>query len=383
MWSVPDGYGDVVRASNGLSVSVDVLKGGVVIYPGLPMVAGAITVDASSATRRTISLTVPPFLPTGLYSQVPALPERPSDPLGHYGQELRVTHALVAPSGAQLRVPVGRFRIDEGAGSELGRTAVTIAGVSREAYVVDDAFSSPRTVSGTSATSVITALIRETLPQAVVTVTASRDGRVRPVTEESDRWGLITAVAAGIGAVVYADPVGRFVIADAPTLSSPPVWTFAPAAGQSLLDARRTSSRDGVYNRVRVTGAATGAGEATFSATATDGLLSSPTRYGDPDAGAYGKSVLVLQHPELESNAACSVVANAEVAKRTGAASKLDLSAIPHAGLEALDVVDVQTVDPTTGQSVVRRHVIDVFTLPLTAGGGFPVRTRALQEVVM
>lgn len=381
MWAVPDGYGDVVRASNGLAVSIDVLRGGQVIYSGLPVVDGSILVDAGSATRRAIQLTVPPFLPTGRYTQVPALPERPSDPLGHYGQELRVTHALVAPDGTQLRVPVGQFRIDEAAGSDLGRTAVTITGVSREAYVVDDVFTSPRTVSGPSATAIIAGLIRETLPQAVVSVQTSRDGRVRPVTEESDRWGLVTAVATGVGAVVYADPTGRFVIADAPTITSPPVWTFAPAAGQSLMDARRTSSRDGVYNRVRVTGATLGTTGYTYSSTVTDTTLTSPTRYGDPDAGAYGRSVLVLQHPELESSDACRAVANAELARRTGAASSLDLAAIPHAGLEALDVVDVQTVNPVTGQSVVRRHVIDSFTLPLSPGGDFPVRTRALQEV--
>lgn len=381
MWSVPDGYGDVVRASNGLAVTVDVLKAGQVIYPGLPLVDGSITVDASSDTRRTIQLTVPPFLPTGLYSQVPALPTRPTDALGHYGQELRVTHALVAPSGAQLRVPVGRFRIDDGAGSDLGRTAVTIAGVSREAHVVDDVFSSPRTVSGPSATAIISTLIKESLPQAAVTIRTMRDGRVRPVTEESDRWGLIKSLAASIGAVVYADPTGRFVITDAPTLDAESVWTFAPAAGQSLLDARRSSSRAEVFNRIRVTGAALGPAGITFSATVTDTSLTSPTRYGDPDAGAYGRSVLVLQHPELESDAACRVVAEAELAKRTGAASSLDLSAIPHAGLEALDVVDVQTVNAVTGADIVRRHAIDRFTLPLTPAGDFPVRTRALQEV--
>jgi len=381
MWSVPDGYGDVVRSSNGLSVSVDVLKGGIVIYPGLPLVDGSITVDADSATRRTIQLTVPPFLPTGLYSQVPALPERPSDPLGHYGQELQVIHSLVAPNGSQLRVPVGRFRIDEGAGSDLGRTAVTISGVSREAHVMDDVFSTPRTVSGPSAAAIITTLIRESLPQAIVTVTASRDGRVRPVTEESDRWALVTKVATGIGAVVFCDPTGRFVIADAPTLGTEPVWTFAPAAGRSLLDARRSSSRKGVYNQVRVTGAAIGTSGYTVAATATDTTLSSPTRYGDPDSGAYGRSVLVLQHPELESDTACRAVAEAELAKRTGAASSLDLTAIPHAALEALDVVDVQTVNPVTGADVVRRHVVDTFVLPLTPAGDFPVHTRALQEV--
>ncbi|MFD2792589.1 DUF5047 domain-containing protein [Promicromonospora vindobonensis] len=379
MWSVPDGYGDVVRASNGLVVLVDVLKGGQVLHAGLPVVGGAITVNAQAATRRSISLTVPPFIPTGRYTQVPALPERSTDILGHYGQELRVTHALVAPDGPQLRVPVGRFRIDDADGSDLGRTAVTVTGVSREAYVVDDQFTSPRTVSGPSATAIIRSLITETLPQASVSVQASRDGRVLPRTEDSDRWGLIESLASSIGAVVYADPTGRFVIADAPTVSTPPVWTFAAAAGHSLLDARRTSSRANVYNRVRVIGATVG--NTTYSAMATDTAASSPTRYGDPDAGLYGKSVTVLSFPELEDFGSCRTVADAELGKRTGAASALDLSAIPHAGLEALDVVDVQTVNPTSGAAVVRRHIVDSFTLPLTPAGAFPVRTRQLREV--
>lgn len=387
MWPLPDAdlYAEVVTSPNGLQITADVYQAGVKLntYP-IPIEEGSVTVDAGMATRRTCDLVVPPFLSTGRYSSRPSLPETPTAPLGHYGQELRILHSLVMPNGALLTVPVGRFRIDGAVGSELGRTAVAVTGSSREAFVVDDQFSAPRTVSGPSAVTLIRTLITESLPQAQVASTVSSDHGVAAVTEERDRWGLIQVLAASIGAVVYADPTGRFVIADAPTTSTAPVWRFAPAEGQTLLDARRTSSRAGVYNSVTVVGS-TLSGETTpVTFTARDIDPTSPTRYGDPDDGAFGKVSKTIFQPDLTSTAQCAVMARAELTRYIGAASTLNLSGIPHAGLEALDVVDVVIPEQVTGfPTAVRRHAIDSFTLPLTPAGAFPVATRDLLEVAV
>ena len=382
MWALadPDLYAEVVASSNSLSISIDVIKGGQVIHPNLELIDGAITVDRSRRTRRTIDLTVAPRLSTGTYTDRPALPEVPAAPLGHYGQELRVLHSLVTPDGSLLTVPVGLFRIDDVGGSELGLTEVRVHGVSREAYVADELFWSPTTVSGPSAVAIIRQLILDCLPQALVVSTATADRGVAPTTEEQDRWGLIETLAASIGAQVYADPTGRFVIADAPTIDTDPVWTFAPADGMTLIDANRTSTRDGVYNSVTVRGATPAGATTPVSATATDDVEGSPTRWGDPDDGYYGRANLVVSHPELTTAAQCLTVARAELARKTGAASSLDLSAIPHAGLEALNVVDVLVPQQITGAlTTVRRHVIDRFVLPLTPAGDFPVQTRELR----
>jgi hypothetical protein len=115
---------------------------------------------------------------------------------------------------------------------------------------------------------------------------------------------------------------------------------------------------------------------------ARDDDPTSPTWWGDPDAGAWGKAPVVLSQPNLTTLAQCRAVAAAELAKRAGAAAGLNLTAVPHAGLEALDVVDVVVPTSVSGRTqTVRRHVIDSFTLPLTPGGDFPVTTRDLRAV--
>jgi hypothetical protein len=84
--------------------------------------------------------------------------------------------------------------------------------------------------------------------------------------------------------------------------------------------------------------------------------------------------------PTVTDTAQADAVAAANLAKQIGAASTLDLSTVPNAALEALDVVDViPDADDRAGS--VRRHVIDSFTMPLTAGGRFPVSSRDLRAV--
>lgn len=374
MWPVPAGYGDVLRSAHGLRVFVDVWKGSTRTWSGLPITGGSITVDRTQATRRTVSLTVPPFLRSGAYTDTPALPSVPSDVLGHYGQELVVRHALVDPAGNVLVVPVGRFRIDSGAGSDLGLTEATITGSSRECYVVDDVFTSARTLSGASAVAIIQSLILESLPSADVAVLTRADRRVTATTWD-DRWTAISELAASLSVQVYTDPTGRWVIRDLPTTSTPPVWRFAPASGRSLLDVSRTSSRTDVHNRVAVQGATPDGATSAIVGVATDTDPSSPTRWGDPAAGAFGHAPLVLSMPSLVTLADCKAAAATQLALATGAAESLDLSAIPHAALEALDVVEVVT-DPDRVYATTRKHMIDSFTLPLVPGGDFRVSTR-------
>jgi hypothetical protein len=386
MWPTPAGYGDVVRASNGLRVSVDVYRAGQRLYSGLHPVGGDIVVDVSSTTRRTCSLTLPPFLRTGTYTEEPSLPDPllAAPVLGTRGHELRVVHSLMASDGSMFPIPVGRFRVDEIDGSDLGRTEVTLTGVSREAYVADDRFVTPRTVKGPSAASLIEALIRESLPQAVVINTVSHDAIVRPTTEDEDRWGLILTLAKSIGAQVYADPLGQFRIADLPTTSAAAVWTFEPGMdGRSLIDSRRADSRVDVANRVAVQGSTPDGATDPVMAIATDDDPTSPTVWGDPDAGAWGKATEIVSQPNLTTHRQCLSVARAELARRTGARSGMNLSAVPHAALEGNDVVDIVVPTSVSGRTkAVRRHVVDGFTLPLTPGSDFPVTTRDLREVL-
>jgi len=84
--------------------------------------------------------------------------------------------------------------------------------------------------------------------------------------------------------------------------------------------------------------------------------------------------------PSLTTLADCQAAARTQLALSTGGAESLNLSTLPHAGLEALDVVEIVT-DPDRTSQTARKHMIDSFTLPLTAAGQFPVATRDIGAV--
>jgi hypothetical protein len=113
---------------------------------------------------------------------------------------------------------------------------------------------------------------------------------------------------------------------------------------------------------------------------AIDNDPTSPTYYGDPDTGAYGKAPTTVSMPSLTTLADCQAYARSQLALSTGGAEALNLSTLPHAGLEALDVVEIVT-DPDRTYATARKHMVDSFTLPLTAGGSFPVATRDIGAV--
>ena len=385
MWAVSDAYRNALTRPHRVAYRATVRKGRQALYGGrsLPVTGGGIKVTSGGAVRRACDLTIAPRLPGRVFEDEPAFPreELADTPLGTRGQEITIRAGLVYAGGRTEWVPVGVFRIDDVDGSLLGRSAVRVAGVSREAFVVDDRLLSPRTISGPSAVAIIRDLILESYADAEVAVTTRADRRVPPTVIERDRWkDGVQALAESLGCVVYADASGRFVIADAPTLDTAPAWTFQAGPGGVLLDARERRSRAEVYNGWVVTGATPDGSAAPVQGVALDTVRLSPTRYGDVRDGAWGKKPRFMSIPSLTSNEQCARVARAQLGKTTGAGSALDLASVPLVQLEAGDVVDVVTDHERPAQSI-SRHIVDDITIPLTAGGAFSATTRDLGRV--
>jgi len=375
MLSVSAGFLSALAAPHQVTVRADVDKGGVRLYSGLPVTGGAIEVDSSSITRRRLNLELAPRRPISTYVDAPTLPRNPGDPLGHYGQEIALSWGLTYSGGLTEWLPVGVFRIEDVSGSLLGDGPVQVSGVSREAFVADARFTAPYTASSPSAQSLIGTLIHEVLPGVEVISSATMDRRVPRTTWDEDRWGAIADLATSIAAVVYADPWGRFVIADAPTLATPPVWRVTAGPGGVLVGAASAASRAGVYNALVVRGESPSSDAAPVQGSAYDLTAGSPTRWGDPGTGAFGMVPAFLSIPTVTTAEQAVAVARANLAKYVGAASTLDVSAVPNAALEAGDVVEV-IPDAGDPAGSVHRHVVDAFTLPLVAGGDFPMKTR-------
>lgn len=380
MLAVSPGFLAALAAPQKVTCRAHADKGGVRLHNNVPIVGGYVEVDAGSITRRRLTLEVAPQMNTYTYEDRPAMPTRDTDPLAPFGQELTVEWGLTYIGGVTEWLPLGVFRIDDVRGSLLGDTSVQITGVSREAHVADDRFSAPYTASSPSALSLIAALIHETLPTAEVVAQASMDRRVPTTTWDEDRWGAITDLAESIAAVVYCDPYGRFVIADAPTADTHPVWMVAAGVGGVMVSAASSASRSSVYNRVVVRGESPSSDAPPVRGEATDTDPTSPTRWGDPLGGSWGKRTRFMYLPTVTDSAQAATVARAALFRYVGAASTMDVTSVPNAALEAGDVVDYIT-DPRDIGGSLRRHAVDSFRVPLLAGGAFPMATRDLRKV--
>lgn len=380
MLPVSEGFLAALSTPQRVSVRADISKGGVRVFSGLPVLGGRIDVDWSSITRRTMELVLAPVLRSSTYHDRRTMPWGEQETIGHYGHEVSVQWGLTYPSGVTEWLPLGVFRVDEVSGSLLGDGPVTLSGVSREAFVADSRFLAPTTRSGTSAVEIITDLIREPLPGAEVLVTARQDRRVPRTTWDRDRWGAITDLAQSLGAVVYADPYGRFVIADAPTVDTPPVWRVRGGEGGVLVSADGRGSRRRVYNAVVVTGESPSSDVAPVHAVAKDDGDGSRTRWGNPGIGRFGEVPMFMYLPNVTSQEQAQMVADSNLLRHVGAAATVDLSTVPNPALEAGDVVDIvlSNVDPAGSA---RRHVVDTVSIPLTPGDRFLLSTREIRSV--
>lgn len=378
MWPVSSAFLAALSSSQEVSVRADLLKGGQTVLSGLPVTGGSVSFTRSSATSRQLSCTLTPRLTRADYLDESTLS---GGTLGVYGHEVRLWWQLHYIGGGVESVPLCRCRIDQMSGSLLDDDQVQISGVSREAYVADAAFVAPRTLSGPSARSLIGTLIREVLGSAEVVVTATRDARVPAFTVESDRWGeAIKTLADSIAATVRCDASGRFVVADAPTITTPPAWRVAAGKGGVLVKAGATLDRARVRNAWIVQGGSPSSDSAPIQAVVYDTAAGSPTRWGDADAGAFGMVPEQVQVATLTSLAQCKQLGLTKLAQTCGAASTLDLSMVPNPALEVGDVIDVIT-DPARPAATVRRHIVDSGSIDLTPGGAFSLSTRDLRQV--
>lgn len=362
---------EALSSSQQVSTHADLLKAGQVLYTGLPVTGGQVTFSRSSITSRALSCTLAPMLPLPAYREKSVLS---GGTVGVYGHEVRVYWTLHFAGGGQESCPLGRFRIDSMQGSLADDEEVQLSGTSREGYVADAKFILPRVLSGPSAQSLIGALIREVLGSAEIVMSATRDAAVPSTSVSGGYWDAIKMLADSIAATVHCDAYGRFLIEDAPTVDSAAVATLKAGPDGVLVRAGGSSDRSRVRNAWIVQGTTPTSASVPIQAVVYDDDPTSLTRWGDPDAGAFGMVPDSVQVSNLTTLDACQAVAAARLAQTCGAARSLDLSAVPHPALDRGDVIDVVMA----GQA--RRHIIDSGSIDLTPGGAFTLATRDIRQ---
>jgi len=295
---------------------------------------GSVTVDRGNAVRRTCSVTVP---------DVSLLPMTPTDQLAVYGARLRIRRGVIYGDGSVESVPLGLFRID-GISGDPALGPVTISGSGLEAGIADDKFTAPYTTrGGTNAVTAITGIIQDSMPGATVVNQAS-DATIGTMTwdAQGDRWAAVQECATAIGAEVYCDADGQFVIAELPDLLTAPVaWDIDAGETGVLISANRSFSRDGMCNVVVASGENSEDNAAPVTATASDTDPTSPTYVSGP----FGRVPKFYSSATLTSNSLALNAAQKLLRDSIKPNATVSLTSLPNPCLEPGDVLRVTYED--------------------------------------
>lgn len=328
----------------------------------IPHTGGSVTVDRSQAIRRTCSVTV---------ADPTLIPRTPSDQLATYGARLRIARGVEYGDGSSELVPLGVFRLDSVDG-DVNAGPITLQGKGLEVAVADDKFTSPYTATGT-VVSAVTALIQRSLPDAAVisTITDVTIGS-RAFDVQVDPWTGCQEIAAAAGAEVFANADGVFVLATLPDLSTAaPVWAVEAVEGGVYISAKRAMSADKVFNGILASGENTADNVAPVSYLATDNDTGSPTYWGGP----FGRRPGFFSSSTLITTAAATNAARLKLAQAKAPNASGDISSLPNPALEPGDVLRVTHEDGSR-----ELHQVASFSVPLDAGGDFPISTISAKE---
>lgn len=365
MFSVSDEFLAAIASSHTIEVKATAYLGADVVAGAedLLVLDGSVRTDAKANSRRTLDgLKV--VSADGKTSSIRALLDVP-------GTELQVWRGVRFPAGTTELAPVGRFRLG-GMNDELTEPGVvTISAPDRMAHIVDDRFLTPRAAtSGATIPAQIADLITETLPTAtVVDLSGATDTVPDGIVWERERIDAVNSLAASIGCTVYADPLGQFVIAPIPSVNSAADWVIAAGSTSVLVGGTRTTTREGVYNVVVASSSPTD-GSAPVFGIAEDSNPTSPTYVSGP----FGRVPRFYSSPLLTTDTQAADTAASLLAQALGKRGTLAVSTLVNPALEVGDRIDVSLPDGS-----LQHHIVDGFTLPLTADGSMPITTRSTE----
>jgi hypothetical protein len=320
-----------------------------------------VTVDASSQVRRTATVEI---------ADRKLWPAHPLDLLSPFGAELQVDYGIVVGSTTEW-IPLIRGVVTD---ADRVRSTTSLSGVTlslsdRSAKIAEDRFDSPtQTVSGALTTAEIARLITDSMPSATV-VNKTGSSQVAAVIEiNTERWSEgVEKLADSIGAEVFCDPQGTFIIRLQPTLGDGVVWEVRSGRGGILVAKREKLTREKVYNRVIAIGERTD-GTAPVRAVVSDTDPNSPTFYG----GTFGKKSYTYNSPLLTTTGMCTLAATTQLARVKGIQASVGLETIVNPALDAGDVIRVWD----EGKQQI--HIIDKVTIPLSVGQAQSIETRSL-----
>lgn len=332
----------------------------------IPILGGDVQLDGTANIRSTLDLTT---------SGVNAFPQRASDNLAPYGNEIYVERGIQYSDELVEYVGLGYFRIQSPEQGSAPDGPIRLAAKDRMAGIIDARLLAPvQFLPGATLSSVFNTLIQQVYPTAVIVFDDSSGSNVltRSTIAAEDRFGFLDDIVKSLGKIWYWDYQGRLSIKTAPPINQPVLDIMAGPRGV-MLDAGRALTRDGVYNAVVATGMGAD-GLPPVRGVAVDNNPASPTYF----SGRFGPVPRFYSSQFLATDAQAFAAASAMLQRGLGLPYTVDFSTVPNPALEPWDPVRTRTqVDQN-----IETHVIESMTIPLTHEGKLKVKTRQ-QTVVL
>jgi hypothetical protein len=354
-----------LRGSHGIFTRVQILStyqtgtapvGGVV----LNVIDGAVSLDGDAAVRSSLDMVT-----TGGLN---VFPQRSSDQLTPYGNELFVECGIQLANGSVEIVSQGYFRIDTVEQSSAPFGSIRVTAFDRMKGIVEARLTVPTSFSaGTTVSSIFTTLIREVYPSATIEFEDSgfaSSTLVSTQVAEEDRFGFLNNIATSNGNIMYWDYRGVLVIKPLPDPTAS-VWTVNAGTQGVLVSSTRAVSREGVYNAVVAVGESVNE-TPPVRGIAVDNDPNSPTYW----FGDFGKVPRFFSSSFITTLDQAINAAQSILRKTLGLPHSVNFSSISNPALEPLDAITIDQLD------VVALHVIETLVIPLTPESPLTATTR-------
>lgn len=332
----------------------------------LTLLDGSVSANAASQVRWSGSFTVTD-VEVGRFALSP------------YGCRLRAMLGMAFGPDDIEWLPMGIYRVETVERSVQWPEKVMITGASLESQIIDDRFITPQVFAPQPAASLLERLIIEAVPDAVVSWRDDLNTPLPQLVADKDRWAVIDgsaqkpSIARALGARVYCDSRGIFVVRAVATFDDAPVWTADTGSDGLLVTATETLTRDGVFNIIVATGASTDGQPPAGPGIAADTAPTSPTRIDGP----FGRVPLFYSSPLLLNQAYCEVAAQGLLQPYLGLRQQVSAE-VMNPALRPGDVVNIRMPD-----GELQPNILDGVNFSLTGGdAGLTTRTSAIHGTI-
>lgn len=354
MYTVSRAFLAAIRTGHTVLTRVEVWRGGSLLEPDLAYLSGSVAMDGTTGgVRSVLSLTCPGSAAMW-------------DLLAPVGTEMRAFRGVRFIDGTTEMVPLGVFVIDSQTMSFGVDGSIGLTCPDRFARVQRARFPAPTTTNGGAVAEAIRLAVAAVAVAS--TNTATSHAQTRKQIWDRDRDQAITALVKAAGAELFFDRAGLIVARDVPVLTMSPVWSINAGESGVMVGAGRGRDRARTYNVVIALPESTDGAVPFAPQIAADNDPASATFVG----GLFGYVPTFYSSPLLTTAAQALAAAKTILAKSTGLAAQLSLSAAVNPALDPGDVVSV-----ILPGGAVEIHLIDTVSIPLDVGTAQQITTRS------